>query len=178
MTRAALIASADQLGGGPRQEPLTVTALRGQMRRGASDAVLFRIAGSEAEFRRLVLEYQLQPAHPLPPAAVPNAVRPPVKDANALSSRQALLLQLAEQTARDGDVWPPVLEIAALLECSWLVVERDIGRLARKGYIRVGAYRCNGRLVRRVELLALGIATALPPPERVGTLKTKSGRHE
>ncbi len=173
-----------------RQEPLTVTALRTYIRAGASPAVLFRIAGGEAEFHRLATDYQLRPLRATPAAfseTKPNtpttapAARPPLENSDggpALTSRQSLLLQLVEQKSRDGEVWPPPLELAALLECSWLVVERDLGRLVRKGRIRVGHVTCNGRPVRRIELVGKGFATALPPPNRVGAMKTESVGNE
>ncbi|MCW5737345.1 MAG: hypothetical protein KIS73_24680 [Enhydrobacter sp.] len=45
----------------PVQEPAMVVALRGQIARGASDAVLLRIAGAAAEYRRLARDFGLRP---------------------------------------------------------------------------------------------------------------------
>ncbi len=60
----------------PVHETPVATALRQQIRRGASDAVLIRIAGSRSEYLRLAVEFKLRP---LALYALPDS--PPVKPA-------------------------------------------------------------------------------------------------
>ena len=144
-----------------RREPMTVTALRGQIRRGASAAVLQRIAGSEADFLRLDAEYGLRRRRE--PVLKVTIVAPP-QPARLLPERQAALLELVTETALAGEIFPSAQTIAKDLECSWLVVEKDLRALVGKGRIRSAWIRCGGRAVRRIELVGRGLATALPPP--------------
>jgi hypothetical protein len=172
MSSAFLIASAAE--SAPKSEPLIVTALRQQIRRNASDAILFRISGGQAEFVRLNLEYALKASGAitvkLNAASIATAER-----AERLPERQRLLLQMAELKARDREVWPGARELAAILECSWPFIERDLFRLVRKGHIRIGSQLCDGRSVRRIELVAAGIATALPPPKKAARNENRVG---
>jgi hypothetical protein len=155
-----------------RKEPLTVTMLRQHIRRGAIPSVLFRIAGSEAEFRRLANDYGLRrvgmpvtmpprSSQPLPRLDVrPKQAVVPVE---TLPDRQRALVELIEETAQRRDVFPPILSIADRMEVSWLVIESDLGKLCRKNIIRIETYRADGHAVRRIELVGRGLATALPP---------------
>jgi hypothetical protein len=148
-----------------RPEPMTVTSLRQQIRRGATLPVLYRIAGGSAEFDRLDVEYGLTPRRALPLRTAETAP-PPARDRRSdefLPKRQGELLALIEYLARQGAVFPPVMAIAKLLDCSWLVVERDLRMLEKRQLILIGQYRCEGTPVRRVEIRGKGLQTALPP---------------
>ena len=165
MTRLQLFA----LDQPPRREPKTVTALRSQIRRGASEAVLCRIAGGEGELRRMRAEYGLElpkglDAKPKPspwPALLVS--RPAHRPAGDMRGNQAVLLDMARSLAEAGEIFPPAHANARVLGCSYLVIERDLRVLVRKGRISVGWYRCQGVPVRRVTLVGRNLATALPP---------------
>ncbi len=150
-----------------RPEPMTVTHLRQQIRAGCTLPVLHRIAGSAAEFSRLDGEYGILPRKNLrtrPDDAPPPP--PPVRDRRSedfLPRGQADLLALIEKQARAGEVFPGSVVIAKNLDCSWLVVERDLRLLERRQLIAIGYYRSAGSAVRRIEIRGKGLQTALPP---------------
>lgn len=152
----------------PRREPLTVTALRQQIRRGASLAVLQRIAGSAPELLRLRREYGLAvtaPSEPkAPPAAAPD-MRPPGKEERA-ADRRARLLRLIEQTAAGGLVFPSARELAGLFGWPEYLAQTEMRRLVREGLIRVAVFWLGNEQVRRIHLVKTGQATALPPGVR------------
>ncbi len=131
------------------QEPLLVTTLRQQIQRGASLVVLSRIAGSEAEYRRLVLAYNLRPH-----------VKQPAKPVRLLPAGQSRLLEVITALAEASQEFPGAMALGRMLDCSWLVVERDLRWLARKGFIRVFHSEVKGRPVRRIAIAGTDLATA------------------
>lgn len=152
---------------GERAEPRTVTALRQQIGRGASEAVLHRIAGSSGEFRRLVSEYGLRRiAGAASASAAP--VSPPIPEPPKIAAweRRARLLRFILGTAEAGLVLPETPDLALELGGTTLQVERDLLALVRDGRVRVTSKWCGDRAVRRVELLGRNLFTALPALDR------------
>lgn len=152
-----------------RREPSIVTALRQQIARGASEAVLHRIAGSAADYRRLALEYRLSAAHgapsprPRPPVLQPPAPPPPPRIAPW--ERRARLLRFILGTAEAGLVLPETPDLALSLGSTTLQAEQDLLALVRDSRVRVTSLWCGDRPVRRVELLGRNLFTALPALE-------------
>jgi hypothetical protein len=165
---------AHDLGLPPRREPLTVTQLRRQIARGASAAVLHRIAGSEADYRRLSAEYRLQgpavrAAAPRPaPTVSTSAVAPPAPESPKTTSweRRARLMRFILGTAEAGLVLPETADLARELGLPTLAIEQDLLGLVRDGRVRVSSYWCVDHAVRRVELVGRNLFTALPPLDR------------
>jgi len=154
---------------GERVEPRIVTALRQQIGRGASEAVLHRIAGSSGEFRRLVSEYGLRTiagAAPAPPLAEPDGPTPIKAPKIAPWERRARLLRFILGTAEAGLVLPETPDLALELGGTTLQVERDLLALVRDSRVRVTSKWCGDRAVRRVELLGRNLFTALPALDR------------
>jgi hypothetical protein len=150
-------------------EPSTVKALRAQIARGATDSLLHRIAGSAAEFNRLASFYGLRGAAVgAPGAARPAATATPCKSAGdppaaALQQRQAMLLALLRTMAQREEIFRGVVPLAQTLDCSWLVVERDLAHLAHKKLIRIQLFRDRGqRQHRRIAIAGTALQTALP----------------
>ncbi len=158
-----------------RREPSIVTALRQQIARGASAAVLHRIAGSAADYRRLAVEYKLRDAavvgaaptssivQPSPPAPAPPPKIAPWE-------RRARLLRFILGTAEAGLILPETVDLAISLGSTTLQAEQDLLALVRDSRVRVTSMWCGDRPVRRVELLGRNLFTALPalaPPRGV-----------
>ena len=169
---------ARDLGLPPRREPLTVTQLRQQIARGASAAVLHRIAGSEADYRRLSAEYRLQGPPTRSAAKGPSPARPaaaiappPAPPKFTTWERRARLMKLVFSTAVAGEVFPPSAEVARLMAADTLAVEQDLRGLVRDGRIRVGWHCRDGEPARRIEVVGRNLFTALPPLDRPGAAR-------
>lgn len=157
-----------------RREPATVTQLRRHIARGASAAVLHRIAGSEADYRRLSAEYRLQGptvkaavARPAPSVSTP-AVPPPAPPKPTSWERRARLMRFILGTAEAGLVLPETPDLARELDLPPLAIEQDLLGLVRDGRVRVSSCWCVDRAVRRVELIGRNLFTALPRLDRAG----------
>ena len=147
----------------PRREPSIAAALRRQIARGASDAVLNRISGSAADYRRLAAEYKLGRAAVEPAAAAPPIVEPPPPAPKVAPwERRARLLRFILGTAEAGLVLPETADLALSLGSTTLQAEQDLLALVRDSRVRVTSMWCGDRAVRRVELLGRNLFTALP----------------
>jgi hypothetical protein len=147
-----------------------VTTLRQQIRRGAAFSLLVRLVGAEAEYRRLAKLYRLDA--PIGASKVP----PPHFKAQTLAQssanrsrreplhgRQANLLAMLSKLAEVGEVFPGSHALGEALECSWLVIERDLGRLTRQGFIRLRKLHSGGTVIeRRWEIVRTGRSLLVP----------------
>lgn len=143
-------------------EPVMVTALRQQLRRGAASSVLHRIAGGEAEFRRLASAYGLGPAPRSLVARAPDASAPRPSGKPTAADRRALLFTFIKDTARARLVFPMTSELAERFGWHERLVLVDLRALVREGAIRVATFWVGHLQVRRVWLLGTALATARP----------------
>jgi hypothetical protein len=156
----------------PRDTPL-VTLLRQQIRRGAVVSLLERLAGGAAELRRLTATYRLdapllEPEAPaaklkMPLLSAPPAPGRPRQEREPLHGRQATLLGMLGHLAAIGETFPGTHALGEALECSWLVVERDLGQLARRGFIRFRKLQHGGTVIdERWEICRTGLSLSVP----------------
>jgi hypothetical protein len=142
------------------QEPLLVTTLRKQIRRGAPLSLLSRIAGGEAEYRRIATTYDLRGTARKQgrPVHIVEGAKPAPE--NLLPAGQDRLLEVVTGLAQAGEEYPGSMALAKTLDCSWIVIERDLRRLARKGFIRVFHTEVEGRPIRQIAIAGTHLATA------------------
>jgi hypothetical protein len=151
--------------------PLIAT-LRQQIRRGATASLLVRLVGAETEYRRLASVYGLDAGIEFPKAPPPHVNgemssrlkgRRSGRDREPVHGRQAALLAMLSHMAEAGEVFPGSHALAEALECSWLVIERDLGRLARQGFIRLRKLHYGGTVIeRRWEIVHTGRSLLVP----------------
>lgn len=169
-----------------RYEPPIVGHLRRLVAQQASEAQLIRIAGSVGEFNRLAGLYDLGRA----PAS--NAVRPTVDECQPapalpdpprdrrsdepLPARQALLLGMLTHLAQIGEQFPESRCLGEALECSWLVVERDLRALSKRRLIKIETLHTDERVPwRRVSICGTLLATAPPAGKDVAYRHSGAG---
>lgn len=143
-------------------EPVTVTALRQQLRRGAAPSVLHRIAGGEGEFRRLASAYNLGPAPRSLASRPPAAPAPRSSGKPTPADRRAVLFAFIKETARARLVFPITSELAERFGWHERLVLVDLRALVLQGAIRVATFWVGHLQVRRVWLLGTALATARP----------------
>lgn len=143
-------------------EPVMVTALRQQLRRGAAPSVLHRIAGGEGEFRRLASAYNLGPAPRSLISRAPTAGERGPSAKPTAAHRRAVLFAFIKDTARARLVFPMTAELAERFGWYERLVLVDLRALVRGGSIRVATFWVEHLQVRRVWVLGTDLATVRP----------------
>jgi len=120
---------------GPRYEPLIVTTLRRYSRRGAPESLLMRLAGGPRDWRRLNETWNLDGRRVANSA--PIAIEPIDSSEYPLSpaERRIGLLQLADECAAAGAVFPILKVLGGLFGVSRYVIAHDLDVLRRTGQL-------------------------------------------